>query len=394
MTKSSSRSEGILVERIKPLLADIRARAPAIEAARQIPKDIIEQLVQTGLLRAMMPAERGGGEDDVIDWLQAIRLLASADMATGWVAGLLACHANSLAYFDKRAQDEVWASGPDAIIGTSGAPLGRIRRVAGGVHLSGRFPFASGCDYCAWTILGFVLEQSDSREAGFYFCVVPSSDYRIEDDWFTSGLRGTGSKTLVLEDAFVPEHRWFGPGLERGPVNPGLYKNPMFNETFLAVFNAPFAAIMLGGAEGALEAATEALKSRTASAINAARTVDYAPRQIRLAEAALEIRGAAALMEKNWGLFADRLREGRAQTMADMNWWRAEDAHAARLARHAVEHLMTEAGGSAHYDRKSLQRFWRDIHTGCEHPWLDLLGMSHVIGRMMLGLPLEGVLVM
>ncbi len=397
MDKSVGRSSGdlslTLVERVKPILEEIRERALSIEQARQIPEDIIHKLVDIGFIRAMVPAEHGGGEEEFLDWIETVRLISASDMATGWVAGLLSCHAHAVTFFDKRAQDEVWATGPDTIIGTTAAPVGRIRRVTDGVYLTGRFPFASGCDHGAWTILGFTLPVGDVREAGNYACLVPRSDYTILDDWFTSGLRGTGSKSLILEDVFVPEHRWFGPTFERPANNPGLYKNPMFNSAFQAIFNAPFAAIMVGGAEGALSWATAALKSRV-SPFSGLKAIDYPPRQISIAEAALEIRTAAALMEQNWAKRAEALRDGRIQTPQEIRWWRAEDAYASKLARHAVDQLMNDAGGSAQYSNKPLQRFWRDIHTGCEHPWLDLLAMKHVVGRLMLGLPRDPTLVM
>ena len=36
--------------------------------------------------------------------------------------------------------------------------------------------------------------------------VMPKKDVVIDDTWFTLGMRGTGSKDIVLENAFVPEH--------------------------------------------------------------------------------------------------------------------------------------------------------------------------------------------
>lgn len=380
------RASASLVDRVEPLLQSIREAAPAIEAARRLPDDLMEKLVDAGMARAMTPAERGGGEADLLDWLEAVRLLARADMATGWVTGLLACHSNTVTYFDPRAQDEVWATGPDTLVGSSGAPVGKVERVEGGVLLSGRFGFSSGCDFCSWTMVGFILEHDDTREHGFYQCLVPRSDYRIEDDWYISGLRGTGSKSVVFDKAFIPEHRWFGPGMDHGPMASGTYKNPMFEALFLVGYNAPFGAIVLGGAEGALDAAIGQMKGRMHSAISDQRTSNYAPRQIRLAEAALRARSAAALFEKNWRKIQQSFHPGKQMTMEDILWWRGEDAFAAREARAAVDHLMNEAGGSAQYAHRPLQRFWRDIHTACEHPWFDLLGTSHILGRGMLGL--------
>jgi len=37
--------------------------------------------------------------------------------------------------------------------------------------------------------------------------LVPRRDYTIADDWFTLGMRGSGSKSIVVDEAFVPAHR-------------------------------------------------------------------------------------------------------------------------------------------------------------------------------------------
>ena len=37
--------------------------------------------------------------------------------------------------------------------------------------------------------------------------MLPSTDCRIDDTWFVVGLRGSGSKDVVVEGAFVPRHR-------------------------------------------------------------------------------------------------------------------------------------------------------------------------------------------
>ena len=37
--------------------------------------------------------------------------------------------------------------------------------------------------------------------------LIPNSDVTIEDTWFTSGMRGTGSNTIHADEVFVPDHR-------------------------------------------------------------------------------------------------------------------------------------------------------------------------------------------
>ena len=76
-----------------------------------------------------------------------------------------------------------------------------ITPVDGGYRLSGRWEFSSGCDSASWLMLG--VSGIGERN----WVLVPHSDYQIVDTWFVSGLRGSGSNDIVVDDVFVPHHR-------------------------------------------------------------------------------------------------------------------------------------------------------------------------------------------
>ncbi len=83
------------------------------------------------------------------------------------------------------------------------APREAARHVPGGWRLRGRYPFSSGCDYAQWAIIGaFLDENGDPRHIAYL--LVPLAEVEIVDDWQVLGLLGTGSKSLVLHDVFVP----------------------------------------------------------------------------------------------------------------------------------------------------------------------------------------------
>jgi alkylation response protein AidB-like acyl-CoA dehydrogenase len=78
--------------------------------------------------------------------------------------------------------------------------------VPGGWRLSDHYPFSSACDYAQWAIIGtFLGEKGDPRTVAYL--LVPLAEAEIVDDWQVLGLLGTGSKSLVLREVFVPEHR-------------------------------------------------------------------------------------------------------------------------------------------------------------------------------------------
>ena len=81
--------------------------------------------------------------------------------------------------------------------------------------LNGRWSFSSGTDHCEWVFLGGLVvdeEGNTSPMPGMHF-VLPRKDYDIIDDsWNVVGLRGSGSKDVVVRDAFVPEYRTIDGG--------------------------------------------------------------------------------------------------------------------------------------------------------------------------------------
>ena len=86
-----------------------------------------------------------------------------------------------------------------------------------GFLVSGHWRYSSGCDYADWLIIFMAT--------GMY--LLPRSDFTIEDDWYVMGLRGTGSKAIIVDKAFVPSHRMVpmaglatgqGPGAEIYPT--------------------------------------------------------------------------------------------------------------------------------------------------------------------------------
>ena len=114
--------------------------------------------------------------------------------------------------------------------GTLAAPYGRATVVDGGFRVTGRWPYGSGCQNADW--LGFtdrrLLGDQPRLDADGLpeqrIVVVPASTAIIHDTWHVSGLRGTGSHDVELQDVFVPDGWTFW--WTETPPHPGpLYKH-------------------------------------------------------------------------------------------------------------------------------------------------------------------------
>ena len=212
--------------------------------------------------------------------------------------------------------------------------------------------------------------------------LIPREQFEIIDDWYTVGLKGTGSKTIVINDVFVPEHRTLvNTALEDGTA-PGrrINTHPMYGAISSANFTAAMGAPAVGAARGFLETFEARLRSKSSN-IDDGLLVNMA----RYAQAVAQVDSVHAMSLQN----AQRYRcmpaqevgnEGRAKC-------RRDQAFAAQTSRKAVNFLYEEGGGSGLYEGSDLQRFWRDTTAASAHHGLTWDWHAVAWTKATLGLP-------
>ena len=72
------------LEIARALAPRVRARAAEIEAARQLPADLVMEIANAGLFKVAVPEADGGGGADILTALRVIEEVARADGSTGW----------------------------------------------------------------------------------------------------------------------------------------------------------------------------------------------------------------------------------------------------------------------------------------------------------------------
>jgi alkylation response protein AidB-like acyl-CoA dehydrogenase len=85
------------------------------------------------------------------------------------------------------------------------APTGTAVPEGDGYRVSGRWSFASGCEYSGWRMAGAIVPGSPRP----LHCLLRADQTRIVDTWDACGLRGTGSHDFLVEDVLVPRARTF-----------------------------------------------------------------------------------------------------------------------------------------------------------------------------------------
>jgi 3-hydroxy-9,10-secoandrosta-1,3,5(10)-triene-9,17-dione monooxygenase len=357
------------VRRARELIPFLHEEAPKCEALRRLTPAVMDALNQAGLFRYLQPKAWGGMELPFVAYFDIPEMLSRGDISVGWVVTNLAAHHRNLAWWDPRAQEEVWGVDRDAGIASGIAyPQGRAVAADGGVVLSGEWNFSSGTDHSDWNMLACMVRDGD-RVVDYLFCLLDRSQYEVVDDWNTLGMRATSSKTVRCKDVFVPAYRTVSMYTAReGHAWPGLavHRNPIYRIPLSALGGHGIGGCLVGNARNALDAAITLVKARSTS-YTGARMRDFQTVQLRIGTAGAQI-DAAALLLRNDCLEAQRTYDagGTLDTEARLRCKR-NAALAGKLCVEAVSSLHEMAGGHGIYDGDPLQRMFRDARAAAGH---------------------------
>lgn len=375
------------LERVSELLPAIAQRATDAEEQRKVPEETFKEFRELRLLAALQPASWGGFELDPPAFFEAVMRVAAACPSTGWVLGVLGVHQWQLALFPEAAQREVWGERPGSQISSSYAPTGKIEVLDGGYRLRGRWSFSSGCDHCEWVFLGGIV-PGDAPDMRTF--LLPRSDYEIDDTWHVAGLCGSGSKDIVVEDAFVPEHRThrFLDGFRLDSPGNDRNRGPVYRLPFGTVFSNAIAFPVIGAAQGASDSFREQTRRRVAS-YDRAKVAEDSFTQVRFAQAIAEIDAARERLRSNWEALMASVNAARSIPMEFRARCRWDAANAVRLSVAAVGRLFEVSGGRAIYLDNPIQRAFRDVHAMRAHAVNNPEKGARAFGRSEL-LPSDG----
>jgi alkylation response protein AidB-like acyl-CoA dehydrogenase len=383
-----------LVLRAKEIGTSVREHAERTEADRRVSREMIARTREAGLFRIMQPAAYGGYEYGFDALIRVVAPIAAGCCSSGWVFSLGIVHQWLIAAFPKEAQDEYF-SDPDAIAFGSYPPAGKAVAVNGGYRLTGVWGFTSGCDHGRWLVLGGAIPPTGDLPPKPAFFLLPIKDIQLDDNWFTMGLAGTGSKNSIVTEAFVPAHRVVAVSDLLAGTMPGadIHSRPLYRQSMLSALPFALVAPLLGAAEGALADFLDMAKVRTTrGAVTGgnSRMAEFATVQGRVAEATGSIE-AARLMTLH--SLENALAAASVEKQSDLNLRlrnRLNQSFSVRLVVQAIDALFQATGGQGIFAAKPIQRAWRDIHAGAVHVSVTWDAVSTMYGQYALGLDPKG----
>ena len=372
-----------LLHRAAGLVPVLKERAARTEELRRVPEETVSDLLATGLHRLGVPKRFGGLDAGYGLALDVAAELGRGCPSTSWCYGLWAAHAWLVGYWPLQAQEEVFGDSADTLLSSSLNPgKSTCEPVEGGYRLSGRWEFSSGCDRAGWVMLG--APNIGERN----WVLVPRGDFEIDDTWYVSGLRGSGSKDIVTEAAFIPHHRVLDVNTAGNGDWTGwnIHGQARYRVPIGTLLGWDLVAPMVGIAQGMIDEFTARLEGTSGPG----RTADSPAVHTRLAQASAETDAARTVMRQDIREILRKSRDGEPFTQLERARFRRDKSFTVQLCQQAVNRLFDISGGHGIFDSTPLQRFHRDAQAVAHRDGLimDMGGRDY--GRVALGLPPEG----
>lgn len=371
------------------MAALLDAESAGAEDIRRVPDDVMDEVAASNLFRMVVPTDSGGEGAGARDLIDTTRILGTGCPSLAWVLSFLVMHNWLVTRFPAEFRSEVFdAERGYALMPAPLAPTGRLRATTGpdgepGWQVDGRWEWATGVRHADWVMVTGVEERDDALVARF--AVLPITDVTVEDVWFTSGMRATGSDTVVVEGVFVPEYRTLVSEdlLEAGDRTDG---DGLAHLSVMAVLALLAAAPAVGAAERAVAEYEKRLRTRILAFSLGDRAAEQPVAQARLGAAIAGVRAARAALDG--GVERLELIAGSEDPTVERIAVRLAAADAVRRSVAVIGDVCAGSGASIYRSDAPLQRLQRDVEMLKGHVIFDWDRTTELVGRVALGLPL------
>lgn len=380
-----------VIANLRTLHAGIAERSEEIEATRHLPGDIADAMVAAGAFKFCVPREIGGVQGTALELMTAIEEMAQADSAAGWCLMIGATSGLTSAYLAHEFARHIHGD-PLTVTGGIFAPRGKAVKDGNGYIVTGTWQWASGSSHCRWMKGGCIVYEDGKPRMlrdgvpdvrTMYF---PRESIRLHDNWFSSGLGGTGSCDMSVENLRVPEGHTLSMTADKPWSDGPLYRFPLFG--LLAI---GCGAVALGIARGAIEDIRELAGAKTPT-LSRRTLAERAQVQSDVAKAEAQVASARAWLvdeiHKSW----DGAARGEPISLDRRAALRLASTHAVDASVRAVDACYTLGGGTSVYRASPLQRRFRDVHVITQH-MMVAAPTYELAGRILLGLPVDASMV-
>lgn len=372
-------SEAELLQRARELIPMLIDKADSVEKNRMVSKETIQAFVDAGFFKILQPAAFGGWEMNPAVFYKVLMELGRGCCSSAWNMMILGIHQWEFGTLNDQACEDVWGEDDAVIIASSYPPFGKVVEVDGGYIISGTWKTSSGCDHGKWAFLGGLRRDASGNVIDRLSMLVPSSAWEIEDDWHTFGLAGTGSKSLVVKETFVPSHRVHS--LIR-------YENSDRGDHYLFPFNQIFfgavSALIVGMAQGGVDEYIRQMSVRTNTTDGGGAALSPYVKD-RLGNAVVRVRSARARLLQMMAETSETVARRELIATYDRVHHMLDIARVGRDCEEAVMLLFKATSARGIYLNNPLQRIMRDVIAASNHITQNADDTAGMLGAYLLG---------
>src|SRR5690606_18560346 len=387
---SASFTTGVLddlLEQARALRPLLRAEAPKAEAERSMTDPVFTALKDMEVFALLTPTRWGGRGLPSIALQRLNRELAKADPSVAWVIQIINGCTWIASMTSDVLQEEIFTGAkPPRVCSSFAIPVPAVP-VEGGYRVSGAWPYNSGVRQSSWGQYLVTIQHPDGTQTPGNFVYIPTAELTIDDTWFTAGLQGTSSDSVVAKDVFVPEHRMVHAARSFG--SPETRKKHVGaasdNWKNIPLIRAAGLGVIIGALEGAFELAAAGALKRGIPNTSYSKTKDSPVAQRNLGEIKAKLDAIILLAEGLCTMQDEAALAGYEFTPIERAEQKGRCALIVDMSTQLFDKIMFLGGSSAFMLTNELQRFWRDGNVACRHA-INLPDPGYEIyGRAILG---------
>jgi len=347
--------------RLAPLLAAAAAR---IDAARELPPDVLDAMHAEGMFRLLVPRSVGGAELDPATYVQCVEAIAGGDASVAWCMNQGSGCSMSAGYLAPEVAREIFGGARDVLAWGMG-PGARAIRVEGGWRISGNWAFASGSRHATWLGAHCPCFEADGTPQRYpdgrpyeRTMLFRREIAAIKDIWQVVGLRGTGSDAYSVPDLFVDDAHTLTRDKPEERREPGL----IYRFAAMQIYASGFAMVALGAARAMLDSFVELARGKTPA------LTQSALRDSAVVQSEIGIADAKLKSARTWLIHVLRETQDAAKLAGELTTEqriaiRQASTFAIHQAKEVADVTYHEAGSTAIFDANPFERRFRDVNT-------------------------------
>ena len=364
LTVSEDDNGAACLARARALIPLLQSAADRIDAANELPPDVLDAMFDAGMFKLLLPRVFGGFELTPTDYIRCVEAIAVGDASAAWCMNQGSGCSMAAAYVAPGVAHEVWGGKRDVVAWGQG-PGAKAIRTAGGWRVTGTWSFASGSRHATWLGAmcpsceadGTPLVRPDGKPWDRTF-LFRREQAHIHDVWQVMGLRGTGSDNYTIKDLFVDDAH----SLTREFEPERRQQGALYTFQAMQLYASGFASVALGTSRAMLDAFIALAKTKSqAWSADQLRNNQAVQRIVSHSDAAWKAAraGLHKAVDDGW---RDVARTGLLSLEHRMEIRQAATyaIHASRDMAHEVFH---EAGSTAIFNRHPFERRLRDVNS-------------------------------